>query len=85
MKQLTVLVKRVERGNQHGYTLADYAAAAADKINTRLANVGLATWEAGDKLSKYTAVSEAEDMIAECDDMFRDLLDITIDDLEVIE
>ncbi len=84
-KRLTVKVKeQPPRGNQHGYTVGDYAYDAAEEINKDMANQSLSVWNLKDgKLAEISAVSFAENEIEKCSDMFRDQLYIEIEDEEL--
>ncbi len=84
-KRLTVRVKeQPPRGNQHGYTVGDYAHDAAEEINQAMADQGISVWSLKDgKMAEKGAVSFAENEIEKCSDMFRDQLYIEIEDEEL--
>jgi hypothetical protein len=76
------------RGNRHGYTSSDYAIDAAAAINRRLGDQGLSSWptDAVDAAEQERAARRAaEREIAECDEMFRECLTITIEHMEAPE
>lgn len=86
IKSLTITVKSEDRGNRHGYIGSDYARDAAAEIERSLAAMGRSSWPADDAdadLAEASAIREAEEQIAQCDDMFRDLLGIEITDEEI--
>ena len=88
IKSLTVTVKTEPRDNRHGYARSDYARDAAAEINRSLAAMGYSAWPADDAdsaLAELTAVRKAEEQIAQCDEMFRDLLSVEVTDEEIDE
>lgn len=88
IKSLTITVASESRGNRHGYIGSDYARDAAVEIERSLAAMGRSSWPADDaaaELAESSARREAEEQIAQCDDMFRDLLSIEITEEEIEE
>ena len=78
---LNITVADAHRGNRHGYTSSDYARDAAAEIERGLADAGLRSWPANGpeaEIAEASARREAEKQIAECDEIFRDLLGIEV-------
>lgn len=88
IKHLRINVAIEPRGNRHGYMPMDYAKDAAVEIERSLAAMGRSSWPAGDPqaaLHESSARREAEEQIAQCHEMWRDLLTIEITEEEIEE
>lgn len=88
IKSLSIRVATEPRGNRHGYTARDYARDAAVEIERSMAAMGRSSWpaDAADAaLCESSARREAESQIAECNEMWRDLLSIEISEEEIEE
>lgn len=87
IKSLTITVASESRGNRHGYIGSDYARDAAVEIERSLAAMGRSSWpaDADADLAEASARREAAEQIAQCDEMFRNLLGIEITEEEIEE
>lgn len=88
IKSISIKVATQPRGNRHGYTTSDYARDAAIEIERSLAAMGRSSWPADSNhaaLEECAAINEARTQIAQCDEMFRDLLSVAIDEVEIDE
>ena len=83
VKSITITVASDPRGNYHGYTSSDYARDAAADIERSLAAMGRSSWPVGDTMAEASALREAAEQIAQCDEMFRTRLGVEVTTEEI--